>query len=113
MDRKRASFKDYSKNQKQKLTEYETTLRNRFQSVNEITLKPDDYDNLVHAFHRNDPDEDFQVPYERLQSLMQDASRSAIPTHELRKIAESKGKSELTPENFVALYIEDQRREVV
>merc|ERR1712141_453397 len=44
------------------------------------------------------------------------ASRSAIPTYQLREIAESKGMnshSELTPENFVTLYIEDKRREAM
>ena len=116
MERKRASFKDHSKIQKLKLTEYETTLTQKLKSVNEPTLKPDDYDNLVHAFHKNDPDENYQVPFHRIANLMQDASRSSIPAYELRQIAESKGinsNSELTPESFVILYIEDQKREAM
>jgi hypothetical protein len=113
MDRKRASFKNHSTTQKLKLTDYQTKLAEKLNSVNEPTLKPDDYDNLASAFHKNDPDEDFTVPFPRLANLMSDASRTTIPTYELREIAKSKGVSDITPEDFVVLYVEDQKRAAI
>jgi len=116
MERKRASFKNHSNTQKLKFTDYETKLLEKLHSVNEPTLKPDDYDTLKDAFHKNDPDEDFNVPFHRIANLMADASRTTIPGYELRQIAESKGissTSEITPENFVVLYVEDQKRAAI
>jgi hypothetical protein len=116
MERKRASFKNHTTAQKLKLTGYQETLNQKLRSVNEPTLKPDDYDNLAHAFHKNDPDEDFNVPFHRIANLMSDASRTTIPAYEIRQIAESKGinqSSEITPENFVVLYVEDMKRAAV